>query len=201
MIPPKGISCDFSWRTNCCDLNRGQKAGTAPLGRLKQSQVVLQSITFINHGSFSPFRWGSPAHHGRMFWRRRTKVIFCNYQLLWPVPPLMPFIYKTMEKKKSVPTNGMKYNPRGSRCRTAASLRVSVYLSEAASLTRCRARKTGQLKQMISEKRGDTFIAVGCTKTNISLIYAVFFIFLFNKQMQMKEQKMSGNTQKTCNLQ
>lgn len=82
----------------------------------------------------------------------------------------------------------MKYNPRGSRCRTAASLRVSVYLSEAASLTRCRARKTGQLKQMISEKRrsqplqkGDTFIAVGCTKTNISLIYAVFFFNLTNK--------------------
>lgn len=101
MIPPKGISCDFSWRTNCCDLNPGQKAGTAPLGRLKQSQVALQSITFINHGSFSPFRWGSPAHHGRMFWRRRTKVIFCNYQLLWPVPLLMSFIYKTMEKKKA----------------------------------------------------------------------------------------------------
>lgn len=100
----------------------------------------------------------------------------------------MPFIYKAM-KKKSVPANGMKYNQRGSRCRTAASLWVSVYLSEAASLTRCRARKTGQLKQMISEKRrlqplqkGDTFIALVYTKTNISLIYAVDFFQLAKKK-------------------
>lgn len=112
IILPNGIRFDFSWRTNCCDLSPGRKAWTSPLGRVKQSQVALQSITFINHSSLSPFWWGSCAHHGRLFWRCRSKVIFSNYQLLWPVPLLMPFIYKTSEKKPE--TNGMKYNLRES---------------------------------------------------------------------------------------
>lgn len=85
IILPNRIRFDFSRRTNCCDLSPRCRCLLLRRGDSDSRRLRCGASPLLIKAHSGPFWRGSPAHHGRMFWRRRTKVKFCNYQSLWPV--------------------------------------------------------------------------------------------------------------------